>query len=62
MVSAILVAFGIYFAWDIFRSLKAGFSNPQWGHQHSRSEAPARFWGTIVVELALVLTAFGLAA
>ena len=62
MVAVILVAFGVYFAWDMARSLKAGFSNPQWGRQHSRAEAPARFWGTILVELVLVLTAFGLAA
>ena len=61
MLSGLLILFGLYFAWDAYRSSRAGLSNDQWGRQFSRVETPTPFWITILIEIALAFIAFGLA-
>jgi len=62
LLSGILILFGLYFAWDAYRSFRSGLSNYQWGFRYSRVEAPKSFWLTIGAELVLAAIAFVLAA
>ena len=62
MLPAILVVVGLYFLWDVFSSVRSGFSNHQWGQRFSRTETPRAFWSVAAIEFVLVLIAFGLAA
>jgi hypothetical protein len=61
VLSALLVLFGLYFAWDAYRSSRTGLSNDQWGVRFSRAEAPKSFWITIFIEATLAFVAFALA-
>ena len=61
MLPVLLAIFGLYFAWDTYRSLRAGLSNSEWGFYYSRAEAPASFWAAMVVETMFVVIAWTLA-
>jgi len=61
LLPALLAVFGLYFAWDAYRSLRAGSSNAEWGFSYSRAEAPASFWTAVGVEVMFVVLAWTLA-